>query len=83
MRKFAIGILATAMIIGGGTAVFASGDGEGVFNFEKMKPFMQKMHPDFSDTQLKEMFESCHGENGSLKNTNFKEMHSEGMNNIL
>ncbi|MBD8069270.1 hypothetical protein [Bacillus sp. PS06] len=83
MRKLAIGILTTAMVIGAGTATFASGDGEGVFNLEKMKPYMQKMHHDFSETQLKDMFESCHGENGSMKNTNFKIMNEEGMNESL
>ncbi len=81
MKKLAIVLLTTAMVIGTGTAVFAQSDG--VFNFEKMKPYMQKMHPDFSETQLKDMFESCHGEDGSMKNTDFKEMHDGGMNESL
>jgi hypothetical protein len=81
MKKWAISIFTAALVIGTGTAVFAQGDGEGFLHFEKMKPLMEKMHPDFSEQQLKDMFDSCHGENGSMKNTNFNEMHNLDMKN--
>lgn len=78
MKKLAIGIFTVAFVIGTGTAVFAQGNEDGFLNFEKMKPYMEKMHPDFSDNQLKDMFESCHGENGLMKDINVKDMHNEG-----
>jgi hypothetical protein len=81
MKKWAISIFTAALVIGTGTAVFAQGDGEGFLHFEKMKPFMEKVHPDFSEQQLKDMFDSCHGENGLMKNTNFNEMHNLDMKN--
>ncbi|THE09350.1 hypothetical protein E1I69_22650 [Bacillus timonensis] len=75
MKKWAISIFTVAFVIGTGTAVFLQGDGDGIFNFDKMKPLMEKMHPNFSEQQLEDMFDSCHGENGMMNNTNFNEMH--------
>ncbi|WP_223592134.1 hypothetical protein [Neobacillus bataviensis] len=48
MKKFAVGIVSAAFILGAGTAVFAAGtnNSDNGFSFEKMLPFMQKMHPD-------------------------------------
>lgn len=33
--------------------------------FEQMLPFMKKMHPNLSDKELKDLFDSMHGKNGS------------------
>jgi hypothetical protein len=83
MKKFVIGILSAAFILGAGTAVFAAGNGnsdDGV-SFEKMLPFMQKMHPDSTKDELKDMYKACHEEKGMMDGTNGKEMKSENMMN--
>lgn len=66
MKKILLGIISTMFIMGAGTAVFAANEGteEGIFNFEKMKPLMQEMHPDFSDQELEDMYNTCHGAGG-------------------
>lgn len=33
--------------------------------FEQMKPFMKKMHPNLSDKELEELFNSMHGAGGA------------------
>ncbi|WNS74932.1 hypothetical protein RRV45_18935 [Bacillus sp. DTU_2020_1000418_1_SI_GHA_SEK_038] len=68
MKKLAIGILSATFILGAGTYAFAQGNGDGILNFEQMKPYMQKMHPNFSENELKDMYESCHGSEGKLEN---------------
>ena len=78
MKKWAIGILSSALILGAGTAVFAAGtnnSGEGT-TFEKMLPFMQEMHPDSSKEDLQEMYNACHNNGGMMDGAN-----QEGMNN--
>ena len=69
-RKLAIGILTGALILGGaGTLAFAetNGNGEGLLNFGQAKPFIEKMHPELSTQEQKEMFESCHGKDGVMQ----------------
>jgi hypothetical protein len=64
MKKILFGTLFTAFIIGAGTGAFAAGDNEKEkepVNFGQMKPMMEQMHPDLSTEELKEMYESCHG----------------------
>jgi hypothetical protein len=83
MKKYAVGILSTALVLGAGTAVFAAGasnSGDGV-SFEKMLPFMQKMHPDSSKDELKDMYKACHEDGGMMDGTNEKKMDSENMMN--
>lgn len=76
MKKFLLSILTASLIIGIATAAMAQQDKEvDSLNFEEMKPFMEKMHPNFSDDELKNMFESCHGENGMMSNMNIDKMH--------
>lgn len=68
MKKMVVGLLAAGLVLGAGTAaVFAegNGDGEGTINFGQMLPFMKKMHPDLSEQQLKDMYNSCHGTGGT------------------
>jgi hypothetical protein len=81
MKKYAVGILSTALVLGAGTAVFAAGtsnSGDGV-SFEKMLPFMQKMHPDSSKDELKDMYKACHEDGGMMDGTNKKEMSNENL----
>ena len=83
MKKFIIGILSAAFILGAGTAVFAAGDsnsGERV-SFEKMLPFMQKMHPDSSKTELKDMYKACHENGGMMEGKSGKAMDNKNMMN--
>jgi hypothetical protein len=85
MRKWAVGILSSALVLGAGTAVFAAGtnnSGEGS-SFEEMLPFMQEMHPDSSKEDLQEMYNSCHQEGGMMEGTNKEGMNSENMMNRL
>lgn len=86
MKKWAIGLLSSALILGAGTAVFAAGtsNSEGDFSFENMLPFMEKMHPDSSKEELKEMYDSCHKEGGMVDGKDMmdgKNMNSENMMN--
>ncbi|SEA40448.1 hypothetical protein SAMN05421743_104232 [Thalassobacillus cyri] len=71
-RKLLAGITAIALVLGLGNVVLAHGDGPGQGpgqgfwqgSFEEMLPFMKEMHPDFNDSQLEEMYQDCHGQNG-------------------
>jgi hypothetical protein len=69
-KKLLVGILSSAFIFGAGTLTFAqtNGEGDGLFNFEKMQPQIEKMHPDLTKEEQKEMFDSCHGEGGMMEN---------------
>lgn len=79
-KKLMIAILSGAFILGAGTLTFAqsNGDGEGLFNFEQMKPKIAEMHPDLTEEEQKEMFEACHGEGGMMENFN-----GENANNMM
>lgn len=68
MKKLAIGILSAAFILGAGTFAFAQENGNRILNFEQMKPYMEKMHPNFSEKELKNMYEACHGKGGMIEN---------------
>lgn len=79
MKKIVIGILTGAVLLGSATFVAADSNGDNFFNFEDMKPFMEKMHPNLSADQQEQMFNACHGENGIMqKNTEYRSM----MNNL-
>lgn len=67
MKKIAVATLGLGMLLGANAAgVFAEGPSfaKEIMNFGKMKPFMQQMHPNLNEKELKEMYESCHGKNG-------------------
>src|SRR5699024_11741252 len=72
-------LLTGAVLLGSATFVAAESNGNGFFNFEEMKPYIEEMHPNLSPEQQEEMFNNCHGENGMMQNnTGFRDM----MNNI-
>lgn len=50
-------------------------------SFEEMLPFMQKMHPDFSNSELNEMYKACHGEGGMMSETNAVNVEGESKMN--
>ncbi|MCM3571304.1 CUE domain-containing protein [Neobacillus mesonae] len=85
MKKLAVGILSGALILGAGTAVFAAGnnDSSDGISFEKMLPFMQKMHPDISKEDLQQMYKACHGDGGMMNGTNKNTTDSKNMMNNL
>ncbi|ADU31303.1 CUE domain-containing protein [Evansella cellulosilytica] len=61
MKKIIIGVVALGLVFGIGTSVVAYSTDEGFPNFKEMLPFMQQMHPDWSDEELEAMYRSCHG----------------------
>jgi hypothetical protein len=62
-KKLVIGLLTGAILLGGaGTLAYAQTDG-----FQEMKPFMEKMHPELSSTELEQMYNACHGDEGMMK----------------
>jgi hypothetical protein len=74
MKKVIVGILSAAFILGAGSYALAQENEEGILSFEQMKPFMEKMHPNFSENELKDMYQACHGEGGIMENTNPQDM---------
>lgn len=87
MKKIVISTLSTLFILGLGTAVYAAGNNseadKETMNFEKMKPMMEEMHPDFSNEELKEMFDTCHGKNGMMQDQNMKHMKNMNPENMM
>jgi hypothetical protein len=81
MKKFAVGIFSAALILGAGTAVFAAGNPgpDNGLSFEKMLPFMEKMHPDSSKEELEVMYDACHGTNGMMNDVNETGSKTENM----
>ena len=66
LKALLIVVTLLAVIIVAGTAAFANnvnGEGNGEFSFRQMLPFMQEHHADWSEQELKEMYEACHGRN--------------------
>ncbi|WP_410768889.1 FAD/FMN-containing dehydrogenase [Fontibacillus sp. BL9] len=73
MKKIWIGLTAAVLVMGIGTvgAYAATIDNNGTGKsenqnfFERMLPYAKQMHPDLSDEQIKEMYDNCHGGNGT------------------
>lgn len=78
MKKIWVGIAAVAMVMGIGTAVHAangnSDPGRNFNFFEQMLPYAKQMHPNFSDKQIEEMYNNCHGGNGPQRMMNNTQM---------
>ncbi|GAM12955.1 hypothetical protein [Mesobacillus selenatarsenatis] len=76
MKKLTLSFLGAAMIVGASTAAFAEEgtEGKGTFNFGQMKPLIEKMHPDLSDEEVKQMYNDCHGTNSAMPSKNFNMM---------
>ena len=66
MKKLFIGLLALILVLGIGTAVYASTSGN-INNgtFEQMLPTMKQMHPDLTDQQRQDMFITCQTNSGT------------------
>ncbi|MGM7682979.1 hypothetical protein ACSVDA_12585 [Cytobacillus sp. Hm23] len=79
MKKILFSLLGSTIILGGTVSyVFAQSNDEGNdnFNFGQMKPYIQEMHPELSTQEQKDMFDSCHGEDGAMENYNEDMMNS-------
>lgn len=80
-KKIIIGILSGAFILSVGTFTFAQTNDE--LNFEQMQPFIQKMHPDFTTEEQKQMYDSCHREGSMMNNYNKENTNSQNMLNTF
>lgn len=76
MKKIIGGIFVATLVLGIDTWVFAYSNckDEGTLNFDQMFPFMKEIHPNLSENELKNMYNSCHGINGAAPNKNFEQM---------
>jgi hypothetical protein len=85
MKKIVLSVLGSMLILGVGTVVMAAGNDVDNENgtFEKMKPFMEEMHPDSSNEELKEMYDSCHGDNGKIMDQHMEKMENMGPENMM
>lgn len=81
-KKLIAVILSGAFVFGAGTFAFAAtNDGDGNWSFDEMLPFMQEVHPEWSKDELKEMYDSCHGEGSIMNNFNQRNMNAQSMMN--
>ena len=80
MKKKVIGLLLVIFILGAASMAFAEVDENGnwSFSFEQMLPFMQEMHPDWSQDDLQQMYDSCHGPDGAVPGGN-----AQGMSTMM
>jgi hypothetical protein len=85
MKKIVLSVLGSMLIFGIGTVVMAGGNDteKEKGTFEKMKPFMEEMHPDFSNEELKEMYDSCHGDNEKIQDPHMDNMENMGQENMM
>lgn len=60
-KKIIIGVLSFSLVFGIGTTVIANTSSNGFTSFQEMLPFMQQMHPGWSDEELESMYKVCHG----------------------
>lgn len=75
VKKIIVSVLTATVLLGGATFVSAAnGEGEGLFNFEQMKPYIEEMHPGLSTKEQREMFDNCHGQGGYMQNFNNQNM---------
>lgn len=73
-KMILVGSLALALAFGASSLAQAYGaekENE-VINFGRMLSHMEKMHPEMSKQQLKEMYEICHGTKGASPSHGFE-----------
>jgi hypothetical protein len=73
-KTILIGSLALTLVFGVSSLAQAHDDGQksDVMNLGRMLSHMEKMHPEMSKQQLKEMYETCHGTKGASPSRNFE-----------
>ena len=71
-RRTWLGVTTLALVFALGTSAYAL---EKTGNFEQMLPLMKQMHPEFSNQQLEDMYQSCHtNDNTQMMNNSMKNM---------
>ncbi|OKP92988.1 FAD/FMN-containing dehydrogenase [Paenibacillus sp. P32E] len=65
MKKIWLGIIALVLVMGIGTSVYAASNDDGQSWFENMLPFAKQMHPDLTDSQVKDMVNHCRSGQGT------------------
>jgi hypothetical protein len=75
MKKIVIGVLTASFIFGAGSYAFAvsNNNEQEVHSFGKMKHMIQKMHPNLSLKEQKEMYNKCVDE-GMMENHSSEHM---------
>ncbi|MDP5275787.1 CUE domain-containing protein [Chengkuizengella axinellae] len=71
MKKRWILILAVIMVFSIGTTIYANGTDQeenSITNFDEVLSFFKQMHPDWSDEQLEDMYNDCHGDENNMQN---------------
>ena len=78
MKKILIGGLTILFLLGAGNFAFAqtNENNRGFLDFEEMKPQIEKMHPNWTDEEQREMFNTCHGSNGGMQNQGYHMMNN-------
>lgn len=66
MKKMMAAILIVTVLLGGTSYAVAASNENNFFSFEQMQPYIEQMHPNFSNDQQQEMFNDCHGENNAM-----------------
>ncbi|RFA34926.1 hypothetical protein CAI16_09985 [Virgibacillus dokdonensis] len=62
MKKLMIGAITGAVILGGAaTYTFADANEENQEFYNDRRPYMEEMHPNFSDEDYEAMYNFCHG----------------------
>jgi len=81
-KKVWLGVATLVLVMGIGTSVYAASADKDESFFEKMLPFAKQMHPDLSDTQIKDMVDNCQSGkgNGMTQMMNNSKGHSNMMN---
>ena len=75
MKKLIIGVLSFMVILGASNVAMAHGNsGNGTVNFGQALKYMQEMHPDWSQKDIKEMYNEHHGTQGAEPSHNFEQM---------
>lgn len=64
MKKLFIGLMGLVLVLGIGSGVYAATADNSTELFEQMLPFAKQMHPDISDQQIQDMYNSCHSNTG-------------------
>lgn len=83
MKRVLLGTLCATFLLGAGTVVFATSntnEENKTLNFDKMKPFMEKMHPDLSNDELEDMYQACHG---NSEDQNIENQLNQNPENVL
>ena len=76
MKKIVIILLSLVLVFALGSVIYAKTNdgGQGTTNFGQMLPMMKQAHPNFTEQQLKDLYNECHDTNGAAPSKNFKMM---------